>query len=31
MDLDTGKQARLTFAPGQDVLPVFGPDYKTVM
>jgi TolB protein len=31
MDVDTGKKVRLTFAPGQDVLPVFSPDYKKVM
>lgn len=31
MNLDTGKVARVTHAPGQDVLPVFSPDYKKVM
>lgn len=31
MNLGTGKQIRLTYAPGQDVLPVFSPDYKKVM
>jgi TolB protein len=31
MNLDTGKVARITHAPGQDVLPVFSPDYKKVM
>lgn len=31
MNLDSGKTTRLTFAPGQDVLPVFSPDYKRVM
>jgi Tol biopolymer transport system component len=31
MDIGTGKQARITFAPGQDVLPVFGPKYDKVM
>lgn len=31
MDLDTGKQVRLTFAPGADVLPVFSPDGKKLM
>jgi Tol biopolymer transport system component len=30
-DLDTGKTTRITFAPGQDVLPVFSPDCKQVM
>ncbi|MDB5311489.1 MAG: translocation protein TolB [Gemmataceae bacterium] len=29
--LETGKTTRLTFAPGQDVLPVFSPDYAKVM
>jgi Tol biopolymer transport system component len=31
MDTETGKTTRLTFAPGQDVLPVFSPDYQKVM
>jgi Tol biopolymer transport system component len=31
MSLDTGKATRVTFAPGQDVLPVFSPDGKRVM
>jgi Tol biopolymer transport system component len=31
MNIDTGKTTRLTFAPGQDVLPVFSPDYAKVM
>jgi Tol biopolymer transport system component len=31
MDIQTGKKARLTYAPGADVLPVFNPDYKQVM
>ena len=31
MNIDTGKTARITFAPGQDVLPVFSPDYKKLM
>lgn len=31
MNLETGKRTRLTFAPGQDVLPVFSPDYTKVM
>jgi TolB protein len=31
MDIDTGKTTRLTYAPGQDVLPVFSPDYTKVM
>ena len=31
MHIDTGKQTRLTFAPGQDVLPVFSPDFKKLM
>lgn len=31
MSLDTGKTRRITYAPGQDVLPVFSPDYKQVM
>lgn len=31
MALETGKRTRLTFAPGQDVLPVFSPDYTKVM
>jgi TolB protein len=31
MKIDSGKTVRLTFSPGQDVLPVFSPDYKKVM
>ncbi|MBY0460502.1 MAG: biopolymer transporter Tol [Gemmataceae bacterium] len=31
MDTDSGKKTRITFAPGQDVLPVFSPDYTKVM
>jgi Tol biopolymer transport system component len=31
MDVDTGKKARLTYAPGADVLPVFSPDGKKLM
>ena len=31
MDTTTGKTTRLTFAPGQDVLPVFSPDGTKVM
>ena len=31
MDTATKKTTRLTFAPGQDVLPVFSPDCKRVM
>ncbi len=31
MNIETKKTTRLTFAPGQDVLPVFSPDYKKVM
>ena len=31
MDVDTGKKARLTFAPGADVLPVFSADGKKLM
>lgn len=31
MNLETGKTTRLTTAPGQDVLPVFSPDYKKLM
>jgi Tol biopolymer transport system component len=32
MDVDhPEKKVRITFAPGQDVLPVFSPDYKKVM
>ncbi|MBA4188235.1 MAG: biopolymer transporter Tol [Planctomycetaceae bacterium] len=31
MNLETGKTTRITHAPGQDVLPVFSPDYKRVM
>lgn len=31
MDIDSGKTTRLTYAPGQDVLPVFSPNYKKLM
>lgn len=31
MNIETKKVTRLTFAPGQDVLPVFSPDYSKVM
>jgi len=31
MNIETGKTTRITYAPGQDVLPVFSPDYKKVM
>lgn len=31
MNIETGKTARITHAPGQDVLPVFSPDYKKLM
>jgi len=31
MNIETGKTTRLTHAPGQDVLPVFSPDYKKMM
>lgn len=31
MDTETGKKARITFAPGQDVLPVFSPDCTKLM
>jgi Tol biopolymer transport system component len=31
MNTETGKTTRITHAPGQDVLPVFSPDYKRVM
>ncbi len=31
MNTETGKSTRLTYAPGQDVLPVFSPDGKRVM
>jgi TolB protein len=31
MNTETGKTTRITHAPGQDVLPVFSPDYKKVM
>jgi Tol biopolymer transport system component len=31
MDTETGTKARVTFAPGQDVLPVFSPDGAKVM
>jgi TolB protein len=31
MNIETGKKARLTFAPGADVLPVFSPDYRRLL
>lgn len=31
MNIETGKVTRITHAPGQDVLPVFSPDYKKLM
>ena len=31
MNIETGKKTRITSAPGQDVLPVFGPNYDKVM
>ena len=31
MNIETGKTTRITHAPGQDVLPVFSPDYSKVM
>ncbi len=31
MNLETSKTTRITHAPGQDVLPVFSPDYKRLM
>jgi TolB protein len=31
MDVETGKRARITHAPGADVLPVFSPDGKKLM
>ena len=31
MNIETKKTTRITHAPGQDVLPVFSPDYKRVM
>jgi Tol biopolymer transport system component len=31
MNLETGKTTRITQAPGQDVLPVFSPDFKKLM
>lgn len=31
MNIETGKKTRLTFSPGQDVLPVFSPDGTKVM
>jgi Tol biopolymer transport system component len=31
MNTETGKKTRITYAPGQDVLPVFSPDYKRIM
>jgi TolB protein len=31
MNIETGKTVRLTHAPGQDVLPVFSPDYSKLL
>jgi TolB protein len=31
MNVDTGKKARVTFAPGADVLPVFSPDGRKLL
>lgn len=31
INVDTGKETRITFAPGADVLPVFSPDGKKIM
>lgn len=31
LNVDTGKEARITFAPGADVLPAFSPDGKRLM
>jgi len=31
MNIETGKMTRITYAPGQDVLPVFSPDYRKVL
>lgn len=31
MNIEDGKTTRITYAPGQDVLPVFSPDYTKVM
>jgi TolB protein len=31
MNIETGKTTRITYAPGQDVLPVFSPDCSKVM
>ncbi|MCS6863594.1 MAG: biopolymer transporter Tol [Gemmataceae bacterium] len=31
MNIETGKKTRLTFAPGQDVLPVFSPQYDKIL
>ncbi len=31
MNVDTGRTTRLTYSPGQDVLPVFSPDGKKVL
>jgi TolB protein len=31
LDVDSGKETRITFAPGADVLPVFSPDGKKLM
>ncbi|HSQ54768.1 MAG TPA: biopolymer transporter Tol [Gemmata sp.] len=31
MNTENGKTTRITYAPGQDVLPVFSPDYRRIM
>ncbi len=31
MNIENGKTTRITYAPGQDVLPVFSPDYSKIM
>ena len=31
MNVDTGKKVRISYAPGQDILPVFSPDGKKLM
>lgn len=31
MNIESGESVRITYSPGQDVLPVFSPDYKKVM
>jgi TolB protein len=31
MNIATGKMTRITYAPGQDVLPVFSPDYRKLL